>query len=73
MKYYQKRIATIFSAYLPDSDQADSLHQLRHKAWELADAILKMTPDSPEQSVAIGRVREAMMYAESAVVLPPDR
>ncbi len=50
--------------------QADSpeVSILRSKARDLAIAMIQKTPHCPDQSIAIRKLREAVMMAEQAII-----
>ena len=59
----------IFQYHPPDEDQILRLATVRAAAREFAWAILQQTPVCPDQTVAIRKVREAVMTANAAIAL----
>ena len=60
---------TIFTYHAPSGPQTAKYELLRQAARVFALAILENTPKSPDQTVAIRKVREAVMTANAAVAL----
>lgn len=57
-----------FAYHKPSNDDVVSRHeQIRHAAGDLAALIVKLTPDSREQSLAITACEEAMLWANAAI------
>ena len=48
-------------------------HKIRQAALFLAVTIQQNCPDCPDQTIAINKVREAMMWANSAIALEGGR
>lgn len=59
----------IFSYHAPEPEQVKHYNALREAARAFAEVILEHTPVSPDQTVAIRKVREAVMTANAAVAL----
>jgi hypothetical protein len=65
----QETIREVFS-YKPANDyQIGQMNRVREKAREFAVLLLETCPRCPDRSVALRRVREAMMTANAAIVL----
>lgn len=60
-------IHNIFTYHPPNSQQTVRYEQLREEARELAESINKMCPDSHEKALALDKLREAIMWANSAI------
>lgn len=63
----QEQIHHLFTYHAPTADKAKQYEEVRRAALQLALAIHRLTPTSPDQSVAIRCVREAVMWANSAI------
>ena len=59
----------IFSYHRPEQYQIEHFEHIRLAAREFAEQILLHTPPSPDQDVAIRKIREAVMTANSAIAL----
>lgn len=61
-------VMRIFSFHPADTEEKRELHEtVRDKCFTLAEWINDNVPESPEQTLAIRKVQEAMMFANSAV------
>ncbi len=69
MSYDEKRIARAFSYYDVEGMWKDHTQEIRKAGYQLAAEILHRAPSTPEQTLAINKVREAVMYASQAVAL----
>lgn len=56
-----------FTYHAPKNDQLGRYETLRRLSGELAHVILDLTPESREQSVAITKLEEAVMWANKAI------
>ena len=63
----QKRLDNDFTYHSPDGDQADRYLVIRGEAKKLAETIVKLTPPSREQSVALTKLEEAVFWANAAI------
>lgn len=63
----RERIESSFTYHTPKDDQPQRYVLLREKAKELAYLIIESTPSSREQSVAITRLEEVIMWANKAI------
>jgi len=63
----------LFAYHKPHGTQPDRYARLRAAARTYADAIAELTPESPEQTLAIRCVHAASMHANSAIAVnEPD-
>jgi hypothetical protein len=62
-----QQIAKAFVYHAPKDDQPERYVALRSKAQELADLIVTLTPESREQSLALTKLEEAVMFANAAI------
>ncbi len=60
---------TVMAHHAPTSEQIDRYLELRARALDFADAILRNTPICGDQQAAIRKVREALMTANAAIAL----
>lgn len=58
-----------FAHHAPKGDQAERYAENRKKFLVLAKHVRDVTPCSPEQTLAIGRLYEAMMLANAAIAI----
>ena len=56
-----------FTYHKPTGNQPDIYVEIRGRAYELARYIVENTPDSREQSLAITKLEEAVMWANAGV------
>ena len=68
MPFTKDQIADIFT-YHDVPDAVPHYEAIRAKARELAEVIVEHTPVCPDQSVAIRKLREAVMTANAAIAL----
>jgi len=59
----------LFKYHAPKGDQVERYAKLRDAAKTFAEAIEELTPESPEQTLAIRKVHDAMMQANSAIAI----
>lgn len=65
---YKLDLDSIFSFHPADTDEKRDLHErVRNSAKLLAKDWDIFVPDSPEKALAIRRLQEAMMWANSAI------
>jgi hypothetical protein len=62
-------INDLFRYHPPTEEQTDRFKAIRDKSWSLALSIVTYCPDSPERDTAITKLRETVMWANSAIVL----
>ena len=60
-------LITRFTYHAPKDDQPQRYEALRNKAYELAVMIVAVCPDSREESLAITKLEEAIMWANAAI------
>jgi hypothetical protein len=60
-------IAKRFTYHPPQGNQADRYVVLRDEARDLAGAILSLTPKSREQSLALTKLEECVMWANAGI------
>lgn len=66
----EEDIDNIFSFHPPKNEDVAAAHeQVREGCRELAQDLKALCPDSPEQTTAIRKLQEAMMYANAAIAL----
>lgn len=68
----KKDLKRRFTHHLPGGDQLDRYNSIRGRAASLARYILHMTPTSREQSLAITKLEEAVMWANAAIARNED-
>jgi hypothetical protein len=68
-QYQQQCDAVIrrFTYHAPKGDQADRYTELRNFARQFALHIVNNTPPSREQSLALTKVEEAVMWANASI------
>jgi len=62
-------INDLFRYHSPTQDQTERFKAIRDKAWSLALTIVTYCPDSPERDTSISKLRETVMWANSAIAL----
>lgn len=62
-----EQLKKIFTYHAPKNDQPERYVTLRDEAKDLAYTIVKNTPPSREQSLAITHLEEAIFYANAAI------
>lgn len=62
-----KRIDNNFTYHAPLGDQASRYELLRERAKALAKLIMSLTPKSREQSLALTKLEEAIMWANASI------
>ena len=61
-----------FTYHSPRVGHPERYRKIRAKAKELAEVIMECAPASPDQTVAIRKVREAVMIANQAIACEPE-
>ncbi len=69
----EEDINHIFAYHKPYGDQVTRFVAVRASALQLARFILTCTPSSPEQTLAIRKVQEAVMWSNAAIALNEAR
>lgn len=67
MPISQQDLDNWFTYHSPTPDQIPKYQEIREAGKKLAEAIVKNTPASADQSAAIRLVREAVMTANAAI------
>jgi hypothetical protein len=62
-----QRLENTFTYHSPKDDQPERYKFLRDEAKTLAYNIVKLTPPSREQSLALTAIEEAIFYANAAI------
>lgn len=60
---------SIFTYHAPHGSQVDRYALLRTHAREFAGMIAQLAPESTEQTLAIRKVQEAVMFANAAIAI----
>jgi len=64
----REELQTVFTYHKPKDDkQIENYHVLRSAAHYFASVIAATVPLSPERNVALGKVREAVMWANAGL------
>ena len=66
-------IENSFTYHAPTPEQVELYRQLRDQGKQLALLINKLCPNSPEATIAIRRVEEAIMWANKAIACNSDQ
>jgi hypothetical protein len=61
------RIERDFTYHAPKGDQVERYTQIRDEARSLAHTIAGLTPPSREQSLALTKLEEAVMWANASI------
>lgn len=67
MKIGAKELDTRFTHHPPKGDQPDRYTAIQQQAKELAKKIVYSTPESREQSLALTKLEEAVMWANASI------
>ena len=62
-----KRLENIFSYHPPKDGQPEMYADIRSKAKEFAYMICRLVPDSREQSLALTKLEECVMWANAGI------
>ena len=57
----------LFKYHPPKGDQVQRYAEIREAAQAFSQVIVDLTPASPEQTLAVRKVHDAMMQANSAI------
>lgn len=60
----------LFTYHAPTPEQIQALQNVRIQAKDLARTIVANCPAGPDRSAAIRKLREAVMTANAAIVMP---
>ena len=63
----EEKLEVWFSYHAPEEEQILKYNELREAAKQFAQTIVRMTPAGPDQTVAVRKVREAVMTANAAI------
>lgn len=63
----ERQIEKAFTYHAPKEGQVERYTQIRDKAKELATLIYDACPGSREQSLAITKIEEAVMWANASI------
>lgn len=63
----RKKLDAWFTYHPPKGDQAARYGILRDAAMRFAETVVENTPPGPDQTVALRKVREAVMTANAAI------
>lgn len=66
-KEMNERVANAFIYHAPKEDQIPRYNELRGLGMQMAARIVSLTPPSREQSVALTKLEEAIMWANAAI------
>lgn len=69
MGFTQEQIEDIFTYHKPEADEPARYEHIRMAAQVLAKVIVENTPSSADQTVAIRKLREAVMVANASIAL----
>lgn len=61
------KIEMAFTHHAPNDSQVERYTEIRDKAKELAYMIAQLVPDSREQSLAITKLEECVMWANAGI------
>lgn len=65
----REQIDRTFIYHAPHGDQAQRYEQLRNFGHNFANMIVNFTPPSREQSVALTKLQEVVMFANAAIAI----
>lgn len=68
-KFTQEVLDDIFSYHPPNDEQRVNYENIRNAAKVFAQSIINNTPASVDQTVAIRKIREAVMIANASIAL----
>lgn len=63
----KEQIDRAFTYHSPKADQPERYGMIRDGAKSLAKVIVGLTPESREQSLALTKLEEAVMFANAAI------
>lgn len=69
MKYNQELIEDLFTYHAPTEGQEPHYLMIREAAMNFALVLIINTPESPDQTTAIRKLRECVMTANAAIAL----
>jgi len=56
-----------FTYHSPKGNQSLRYESIRMSGWTMARAVVEMSPDSRERSLALTKIDEAVMWANAAI------
>lgn len=62
-----KELQTRFTYHSSKGNQSERYQQIRDKAHEMATLIVRLTPESREQSLALTALEEAVFWANASI------
>lgn len=62
-------LENIFTYHAPHGDQTERYGELRAAAKAFAELVVTRCPESRERSIALTRVREAIMWANASIAI----
>jgi hypothetical protein len=62
-------IDAAFTYHKPEGNQTERYQDVRAECKALAESIQELCPDSREKSLALTKLRETMMWANSAIAI----
>ena len=62
-------LENLFSYHAPKGDQVARYNKIREAAHNFAQVIVDLTPESPEQTLAIRKIHDAMMQGNAAIAV----
>ena len=65
----KESIDSLFTYHAPHGNQPQMYQELRGKAREFAHMINEMVPDSREKSLALTKLQETIMWANSGIAV----
>lgn len=68
-RFTDEVLEDIFSYHKPEADQLPKYEAIRDGAKEFAKCIRDNSPGSPDQTVALRKIREAVMIANASIAL----
>jgi hypothetical protein len=68
-KYTDNYFDSIFTYHPPNEEQKIRYQNIREAAKIFAKVVYENTPSSPDQSVALRKIREAVMTANASIAL----
>lgn len=66
---YKLELEKMFCYHPPKGDQVGRYVTVRSAGRDLAEYIMKQCPDSPEKTLAIRKVQEAVMWANASIAI----
>ena len=65
----KETVEHVFTYHTPSGDQSTRYSVIRNTARSLAHTILDNTPVSPEQTLALRRLQEVVMWANASIAI----